>query len=199
MGATPTASTSWAGPVAAASALSDTALRAALAGGMEPRVTTQPLLHSQRGTPLTFADLGIAFPRAFGDGSSLSMTPLFSNGTFPARQAIIAESPAVYAFQTDGVQYDQYEVSIPLSRVHTCYAALAEKLYGNEQRWRGFRAPGLLRFVKEERGLLSPTNGGARAYINVEDYGAFPLWHRPACLRCAYQRAIHAASRQSST
>ena len=186
MGAAPTASTSWAGPVAAASTLSDTALRAALAGGMEPRVTTQPLLHSQRGTPLTFADLGIAFPRAFGDGSSLSMTPLFANGTFPARQAIIAESPAVYAFQTDGIQYgafalwiswhacalltaryihsaDQYEVSIPLSRVHTCYAALAEKLYGSEQRWRGFRAPGLLRFVKQESGLLSPTNGAPRA------------------------------------
>ena len=76
----------------------------------------------------------------------------------------------MYAFQTDGVQYDQYEVSIPLSRVHTCYSALADTLYGPEQRWRGFRAPGLLRFVKEESGLLSPTNGGARAYINVEDY-----------------------------
>jgi hypothetical protein len=62
----------------------------------------------------------------------------------------------------------QYEVSIPLSRVYTCYAALADKLYGPEQRWRGFRAPGLLRFVKEEPGLLSPTNGGPRAYINVE-------------------------------
>jgi hypothetical protein len=35
------------------------------------------------------------------------MAPLFSNGTFPARQAIIAESPAVYAMQTDGIQYDQ--------------------------------------------------------------------------------------------
>ena len=62
----------------------------------------------------------------------------------------------------------QYEASIPLSRVYTCYAALADKLYGPEQRWRGFRAPGLLRFVKEEPGLLSPTNGGPRAYINVE-------------------------------
>ena len=63
-------------------------------------------------------------------------------------------------------------MSIPLSRVHTCYAALSEKLYGAEQRWRGFRAPALLRFVKSEPGLLSPTHGGARSYINVEDYGA---------------------------
>ena len=109
-GAVPSASTSWPGPVPAAGALSDAALKAALASGMEPRISPQPLLHSQRGTPLTIADLGIAFPRAFGDSSSLSMTPLFANGTFPARQAIIAESPAVYAFQTDGVQYDQYEV-----------------------------------------------------------------------------------------
>ena len=77
----------------------------------------------------------------------------------------------MYAFQTDGIQYDQYEVGIPFSRVHTCYAALADaKLYGREQRWRGFRAPALLRFVKTEPGLLSPTNGGPRAYINVEDY-----------------------------
>ena len=92
-------------------ALSESALSAALASGMEPRVTAQPLLHSQRGTPLTFADLGVAFPRAYGDGASLSMTPLFSNGTFPARQAIIAESPAVYAFQTDGIQYDQVRLA----------------------------------------------------------------------------------------
>ncbi len=39
------------------------------------------------------------------------MAPLFSNGTFPARQAIIAESPAVYAMQTDGIQYDQVRES----------------------------------------------------------------------------------------
>jgi hypothetical protein len=64
----------------------------------------------------------------------------------------------------------QYEVSISLSRVHSCYAALTEKLYGPELRWRGFRSPGLLRFVKGEAGLLSPTNGGTRAYINIEDY-----------------------------
>jgi hypothetical protein len=64
----------------------------------------------------------------------------------------------------------QYEMYIPLSRIHTCYAALTEKLYGTEQRWRGFRAPGLLRFVKGETGLLSPTNGGVRAAINIEDY-----------------------------
>ena len=84
---------------------------------MEPRVTAQPLLHSQRGTPLTIADLGVAFPRAFGDGSSLSMTPLFSNGTFPARHAIIAESPAVYAFQSDGVQYDQVRIARPITYI----------------------------------------------------------------------------------
>jgi hypothetical protein len=83
--------------------------------------------------------------------------------------------------QTDGVQYDQYEVSIPLSRVHTCYAALSAKLYGPESRWRGFRAPGLLRFVKGENGFLSPTNGGTRAYINIEDYGAW--------LQCATMRS----------
>ena len=75
----------------------------------------------------------------------------------------------------------QYEVSIPLSRAHTCFSALADKLYGTEQRWRGFRAPGLVRFVKGESGFLSPTNGGTRVYINIEDYG---MWRTLACPRC---------------
>ena len=57
--------------------------------------------------------------------------------------------------------------------------ALTEKLYGPEQRWRGFRAPGLLRFVKSESGLLSPTNGGARAYINIEDYVTYQTFNAP--------------------
>ena len=60
--------------------LKDAQLAAALSGGAEPPITRQPLLHSQRGTPLTVADLGIGFPRTFGDGTSMTMSSLFTNG-----------------------------------------------------------------------------------------------------------------------
>ncbi len=172
-GAPPPPHAGWSSPPVQRSvpgALSDAQLAAKLASGAPSLVFRQPAIATQRGTPLTFTDLGVGFPRTMGDGISLSMSPLFSNGTFSARSAIISESLALYNMQSDGIQYDQYEVSVSLSRVHDCFAALEEKLYGAEQRWRGFRAPGLIRFVKNENGLLSHTNGGARAYLNIEDY-----------------------------
>jgi hypothetical protein len=33
--------------------------------------------------------------------------------------------------------------------------------------------PALIRFVKEEDAFLSPTNGGARLYINMDDYDSY--------------------------
>ena len=60
--------------------LTDAQLAAALSGGAEPPITRQPLWHTQRGAPLTFSDLGIGFPRTYGDGTSLTMSPLFTNG-----------------------------------------------------------------------------------------------------------------------
>ena len=35
---------------------------------------------------------------------------------------------------------------------------------------KGFRIPGLIRFVNGEAGYLAPTNGGPRMYINIEDH-----------------------------
>ena len=35
-----------------------------------------------------------------GDATAYSMSPLFRNGTFPARQAITAESESLYRQQT---------------------------------------------------------------------------------------------------
>jgi len=151
--------------------LTDAQLAAKLAAGAPSLVFRQPIGGAtQRGTPLTISDLGVAAPRGFGDATALSMSPLFTNGTFPARQAIIAESLMLYNYQTDGIQYDQYEVSISLSRAHDCFAAVAELAYGPQQRWRGFRAPALIRIVKKESGLLSHTHDGPRIYVNVEDY-----------------------------
>ena len=64
----------------------------------------------------------------------------------------MAESPLLYNGQTNVQQYDQYEVSISLGRVADCYSALVQLLFGPEQRMRGFRSPGLLRFVTGRNG-----------------------------------------------
>ena len=174
VGAPPPPAAAWASPPVmrpVQGALTDSQVAAHLASGAPSMVFRQPAGRpTQKGTPLTFADLGVVAPRSFGDGTALSMAPLFTNGTFPARTAIIAESKSLYNYQTDGIQYDQYEASISLERAHTCFAALAEKLYGSEQRWRGLRAPALVRIVASERGLLSHTHDGPRIYINIEDY-----------------------------
>ena len=59
-----------------------------------------------------------------GDGSALTMSPLFMNGTFPARAAIIAESQFVYSVQTDGLQYDQVCVAAAMPQCHPVADAL---------------------------------------------------------------------------
>jgi hypothetical protein len=88
--------------------------------GKEAPIMQQPLTHSQRGAPLTFNDLGacvrvpacscelhldirltfvappagVAFPRAFGDGASFSMSGLFSNGEIRASRACTSHASA---------------------------------------------------------------------------------------------------------
>jgi hypothetical protein len=52
-------------------------------------------------------------------------------------------------------------------------AQVGQKLYGEERLAYGFRAPSLVRFVNAETAYLSPTNGGARMYINMEDHVSY--------------------------
>ena len=62
-----------------------------------------------------------------------------------------------------------------------CYSALVTSLY-DDHRQRGFRSPGLLRFVtgrNGETGFLSHTHDGPRAYINVEDYLKYMTFDAP--------------------
>ncbi len=40
----------------------------------------------------------------------------------------------------------------------------------SQQLGQGFRTPGLIRFVCQDTGYLSPTSDGPRMFINVEDY-----------------------------
>lgn len=40
----------------------------------------------------------------------------------------------------------------------------------SKQLGQGFRTPGLIRFVSQDSGYLSPTSDGPRMFVNVEDY-----------------------------
>ena len=40
----------------------------------------------------------------------------------------------------------------------------------SKQLGQGFRTPGLIRFVCQETGYLSPTSDGPRMFVNLEDY-----------------------------
>jgi hypothetical protein len=62
------------------------------------------------------------------------------------------------------------KVSIPLDLAADCLASLRDKLYGAADLAQGFRSPPLVRFVAGEQAYLSPTSGGPRMYINLEDY-----------------------------
>ncbi len=65
--------------------------------------------------------------------------------------------------------YDQYEYAIPLETAGSCLAGIVEMV--NTNGWgRSILTPPLIRFVSENDAYLSLTNGGARMYINIEDY-----------------------------
>jgi hypothetical protein len=66
--------------------------------------------------------------------------------------------------------YDQYEVSVPLEVAGTCLETVTAAVYGADKLWQGFRTPALVRFISGEDFYLSPTHGGPRMYVNMEDY-----------------------------
>jgi hypothetical protein len=42
------------------------------------------------------------------------------------------------------------QVAVPLSKAGDCLAAVQKELYGPAARWRGFRSPALVRFIRGE-------------------------------------------------
>jgi hypothetical protein len=58
----------------------------------------------------------------------------------------------------------------PPPKIALVVLQVGQKLYGPKHNAYGFRTPGLIRFVNEEEAYLSPTNGGPRMYINLEDH-----------------------------
>lgn len=99
-------------PVRVPRALSDEQLSARVASlgrsARVPRVAAQPW-----GSPTTQGALGQAIdpflssPWAFGSAMQLGLLAFLPNGTFYARDAIVAEPRLGYTAQTDATQYDQ--------------------------------------------------------------------------------------------
>ena len=47
----------------------------------------------------------------------------------------------------------------------------------SQQLGQGFRTPGLIRFVSQDTGYLSPTSDGPRMFVNLEDYLSHTTGH----------------------
>lgn len=116
-------------------------------------------------------------PDAAPAWGALSLTPLprrlcscARRGTYDSRKSFITSTEAVTYTTATFAPYDQYEVSMPMEVAGDCLQKLNDAVYGPEKLWEGFRTPGLIRFVAGEDFYLSYTNGGARMFINIEDY-----------------------------
>lgn len=94
-------------------------------------------------------------------------------GIFNSRSAYLSMTEEQTRFHSGWTGYDQYEVSVPIDIFADCMAMIGEKMYGADELWEGFRTPILIRFVGEEDAYLSNTNGGPRAYFNMEDYVSY--------------------------
>ncbi|WIA37270.1 hypothetical protein OEZ86_014213 [Tetradesmus obliquus] len=93
--------------------------------------------------------------------------------------SIYIHQPRATLSQLQTVLYDQYEVSIPLSAMGSCWAKLLDVVYQGDLQGtnstirpldKGFRTAPLIRFINKEDGLLSHTGDGPRMYLNIEDY-----------------------------
>eukprot|EP00879_Flechtneria_rotunda_P009437 GHRR01009879.1.p1 GENE.GHRR01009879.1~~GHRR01009879.1.p1 ORF type:complete len:396 (+),score=77.69 GHRR01009879.1:1419-2606(+) len=71
--------------------------------------------------------------------------------TLPARQSYLSISELENRLHAAWNSYDQYEVAVPLSKAGDCLAAVQTELYGSSARWKGFRAPALVRFIRGEQ------------------------------------------------
>ena len=72
-----------------------------------------------------------------------------------------------------------YRISGYAHYVQLCQAVCADLMLlvgqvlgeiDSKQLGQGFRAPGLIRFVSQDSGYLSPTSDGPRMFVNLEDY-----------------------------
>ncbi|CAG9460808.1 unnamed protein product [Pedinophyceae sp. YPF-701] len=114
------------------------------------------------------------------------LRPLVYSGTFERRKSYLTMSEIATRAHSTAAVYDQYEVFIPLDVAGDCLRGLTRQLYGSAQLSRGFTTPMLVRFNAGSDVYLSPTNGGPRMSINLEDYRT----HQGAGDNAAFKAAV---------
>lgn len=91
-------------------------------------------------------------------------------GTYETSKAYLTMSEFGTQYTSTFAPYKQLEVAVPMEIAGDCLMGLDSVMYGSSQAWKGFRTPALIRFVDGEDFYVSPTNGGPRMYVNIEDY-----------------------------
>ena len=101
---------------------------------------------------------------------AMTMRGFVNPGTYASSKAFISMSESGNKRSSTMQPYDQYEVAVPFEKAGTCLKGLAEEIYGPRNLLVGFRTPALIRFVSGEDFYLSPSQGGPRMYVNIEDH-----------------------------
>ncbi|WIA21698.1 hypothetical protein OEZ85_000865 [Tetradesmus obliquus] len=127
--------------------------------------------HAQMKVNAVGTGIGIdVAPTYWSDQYRLYLSINVVPGVYPARESYVSISEMENKLYAAWNSYDQYEVAVPLSKAGDCLGAVTKELYGPAQRWRGFRSPALVRFIRAEHSYLSPAVGEAVMYVNIEDH-----------------------------
>lgn len=141
-----------------------------------PEVTAQDGPDSNVGTyaqqeqqPVSPNGLINANPQTWSNTFATGLRSVVAPGTYEARNAYLSQSEQMNVASSNFAPYDQYEVSIPMDIAGDCLQMVLGEI-DSKQLGQGFRTPGLIRFVSQETGYLSPTSDGPRMFVNLEDY-----------------------------
>jgi FAD/FMN-containing dehydrogenase len=112
-----------------------------------------------------------ANPRLISTFIQRSLNPVLAPGVYARTDAYLSMTEAASRTSSSGTPYDQYEFAVPLEIAASCLRRVGSRIYGPDALYRGFRTPGLIRFVSQEDGYLSLSGSGPVMYVNLEDYG----------------------------
>ncbi|CAL5225804.1 g8581 [Coccomyxa viridis] len=95
-----------------------------------------------------------------------------------ARDAYVTANEAMsiaYSGQMPvGNAHAQYELAIPMSSVGDCFTKINQYVYIDKMiNTTAFTYFSQIRVVNEETAYISPTNGGPRVFLNIEDHNSF--------------------------
>ena len=109
-------------------------------------------------------------PRFWANFYATTTRGFVTPGTYEASKSYLSFSDFGTRTTSTFAPYDQLEVAIPMEIAGDCLMEVGAEMYGPAALWEGFRTPALIRFLTGQDYYLSPTHGGARMYVNMEDY-----------------------------